>query len=160
MTASWLTADFAAGDSSLLRGLDADGSSLMGFLPAPSQLGGVFGLDNSWTLGLRRNTAEGASPVTESGPASFRGLAARLESREREQQEGGTPQWQSVTAEQQDTGAPRDGPAWRAADPPVRLPLPRCHRNHAAMLSDGLSTWCAGVSHALRIVRSYRLLLP
>ena len=128
MTASWLTADFA-GDSSLLRGLDADGGSLMGFLPAPSQLGGVFGLENSWTIGLRR-TIEGDPPTAEAGPASFRGLAARLEAREREQQEDGTLQWQSVTAERQSTGASHDGPACRAADPPVRPRLPRCCRAH------------------------------
>ena len=124
MTASWLTADFA-GDSSLLRGLEADGGSLIGFLPAPSQLGlGVFGLENSWTLGLGR-TAEGDAPAAEPpGPASFRGLAARLEAREREQQEGGTLQQGSVTAEQRNTGAPHDGPACGAADPPVRPYLP------------------------------------
>ena len=83
MTASWLVADLA-GDSSLLRGLDADLGSLMG-LPAPSQLGGVFGMENSWTMGVPR---AGAEPPAEAGPASFRGLAARLEAREHERQDG------------------------------------------------------------------------
>ncbi len=132
MTASsWLAADFAAGDSSLLRGLDADGGSLMGFLPAPSQLGGVFGLENSWTLGLGRTT-EGAAPAAEPGPASFRGLAARLEAREREVQEVGTLQQRPVAAERPSAGAQRNGPVWRAADPPVCPPSLHCSRPHLA----------------------------
>ncbi len=150
MTASWLVADFA-GDSSLLRGLDADGGSLMGFLPAPSQLGGVFGLENSWTLGLGRTAEGGVAPAAEPpGPASFRGLAARLEEREREQQEGGASQSRFVTEEQQSTGAPHDGPAWRAADPPVRPRSPRCCRFlHCKMCS--ISCVHAALTKALPI---------
>ena len=119
MTASWLTADLAA-DSSLLRALDADGGSSMGLLPAPSLLGGVFGLENSWTMGLPRTSA--GDPPAERGPVSFRGIAARLGVGEQHRQESAL-QVQSITGGEQAAGATQSEPARWAPGSLVRTRL-------------------------------------